>query len=261
MAILDDDDARAAVAAVVEARGVVLLGETHGVVENASVLAWFVRAFGPVRVALEWTPQAVDVLRDFAAGHPLDVAPLRPSEDGRITPQHFSILRDLSGDGLIAGFAGFAPDAFARPPDFALPPDDPSQNAWERALAERLLAARNTDTATLAAAAGSIHALLDEQPLRGPDATVVGRMFARDKSFAGQNAFRPMGWHVAQAVPTVSIRLRYGGGSFTNFGVRRFANDRTITENRFRYRDGRLTVEIKSAHAAVVPGGDDEVRR
>lgn len=129
-----EDDALLAVTSVLEDKGVVLLGETHGVAENAAILHWFVSRFGPVQVGLEWGARAGAALRDFCAGTPIDVSRLRPSSDGRITPQHFCAVRDLVQAGQVTRIAPFVPEAFVPPAE------DASQNAWERALAERLLA-------------------------------------------------------------------------------------------------------------------------
>lgn len=244
-----ENDALAEVSAVMAARGVLLLGETHGVEENAGVLAWCLRRFGPAQLGLEWQSTAGTVLQEFCDGGTVDVSRLRPSADGRITPQHFCAVRDLVREGFVTGVAAFAPEALV------LPADDPSQNSWERALADRLLALRES-AGPMVVMAGSVHTLVEPQPVRGPNVTPVGRSFAADARFEGRDVFCPMGWHVAREVPTVSVRLRYGAGSFTNFGRRVFASDHAISGNRLRRRGHELTVEVLHAGAAVVPDDD-----
>jgi len=55
---------------------------------------------------------------------------------------------------------------------------------------------------------------------------------------------------------TVSVRLRYGRGTYTNFGVKHFAVDPAVTDNRLRVRGEELTVEVLDATAATVPDDD-----
>lgn len=76
-----DDDALTEVSAVVGAGGIVLLGETHGVVENAAVLDWFVRRFGPAQLGLELNPSVAAGLWRFAHGHPVEVSEMRPDRN------------------------------------------------------------------------------------------------------------------------------------------------------------------------------------
>lgn len=232
-----EDDALADISSVLIDGGVVLLGETHGVEENAAVLHWFIRQFGPVQLGLEWGPRAGAVLREFGDGNPVDVSRLRPSADGRITPQHFCAFRVLVRSGLATNLVPFVPEAVA------FPADDPSQNSWERALADRLLALRYGAEPTIVMA-GSVHALVDPQPVRGR---------TRRRSVGASPTTRRLRpstpstrWDGTsnRAVRAVSVGIRYGKGSFTNFGTRQFRRDRAIAANRFRYRDDELTVEV-----------------
>ncbi|MGH9153795.1 MAG: hypothetical protein ACRD03_15665 [Acidimicrobiales bacterium] len=241
-----DDDALTALAAVVDAGGIVLVGETHGVAENAAVLSWIVRRLGAVQIGLEWKPSAVEALWRYVHEGSLDVSQLRPSADGRITPQHFVALRKLCEDELVVGVVPFAPVLFA------MQGDDPSQNAWERALADALLRLRHSRVG-IVAMAGLIHAVLDPQPLRGPDATPIGRMFASQPAFEKKDTFYPMGWHVAQAIPAASVRVRYGGGTYANFGKKSFFRDPAIAKSRLGYREQELCIELCTGTAAPVP--------
>ncbi len=134
-------EAIAQVSAVADTAGGVLLGETHGVVENAAVLEWFVRRFGPAQLGLEWRPSAATALWEYAKGLDLDVSRLRPSADGRITAGHLHVARQLVKDGLVTSVVVFAPDD-----EFELAGDNRSRNVWKRALAERLLASRDDRT-------------------------------------------------------------------------------------------------------------------
>ncbi|MDQ6839938.1 MAG: hypothetical protein M3137_16830, partial [Actinomycetota bacterium] len=101
-----------------------------------------------------------------------------------------------------------------------------------------------------------VHALGVVQPVRGPGATPLVKHFATDPAFEHRDVFYPMGWHLAQVASTVSVRIRYGRGTDTNFGVKRFADDPAITDNRLRFRGEELTVEVLDATAATVPGDD-----
>jgi hypothetical protein len=244
--VRSEDAAIAEVTAVVEAGGVVLVGETHGVAENAAVLDWLVRRLGPAQVALEWPAAAGAALWEHAHGRVIDVGALRPSSDGRITPHHFEVVRRLVQRCFVSGIAAFVPE------HVQLPDDDRSQNVWEGAMARRLLELREAGCPTVAMV-GSVHALLDPQPVRGPNATDVGRMFAGDPTFRDRDAFYPMGWHVAGAVSSVCILIRYGAGSFTNFGVRRFPRERAVKQEGLRHREGKLVFDVVRATAAPCP--------
>ncbi|MGH3851351.1 MAG: hypothetical protein ACRDRT_16955, partial [Pseudonocardiaceae bacterium] len=124
--------------------------------------------------------------------------------------------------------------------------------AWDSALAELLLASRD-DRTPMIVMTGSVHALVDPQPIRGTDATSIGRRFAADPAFAHHDVFYPMRWHVAQAVATVAVRLRYRAGSYSNFGVKRFAEDLAVTDGGLRGIGGMLTFDLAHAKAAAVP--------
>lgn len=159
-----EDDALTVVSTVAGAGGIVLLGETHGVVENATVLDVFVRRLGPAPLGLELNASVGAVLSDFAL-----VAP---------------------------------------------------------------------------------------QPVRGPRSTPVGRRFAADPAFKHRDTFYPMGWHLAQVASTVSVRLRYGRGTYRNFGVKHFVEDSAVTDNSLRFQDQELTVDLLDVTAATVPEDD-----
>lgn len=243
-----EDDALAEVSSVAAAGGMVLLGETHGVVENARVLDWFVRRLGPAQVGLELSASVGAFLTDFAHGRAVEVSKVPPSPDGRITAQLFCAVRGLAQAGLLRGVVAFVPEEC----DFSA---DPSQNSWERALAQRLLGLR-CHGSPVVVMAGSVHALVAPQPVRGPGATPVGKRFASDPAFKDRDTFYPMGWHLAQVTRTVSVRMRYGRGTFRNFGVKHFVRDPSVTDNRFGFRDKELTVELLDATAATIPGDE-----
>ncbi|HUZ88092.1 MAG TPA: hypothetical protein VNF26_14190 [Candidatus Baltobacterales bacterium] len=114
-----------------ERTGLLLLGEVHGVAENAAVIyALFVR-FGFRALALEWP---ADV--DLKATH--------RSEDGRVTREYFTLLRTLQAEESLEQLILF---------------DDPGDGTWggrDAAMAARLLAALQPGVPTLAVM-GNLH--------------------------------------------------------------------------------------------------------
>src|SRR6201986_2180915 len=76
--------AQAAAGRSLDSCGLLLLGEMHGVRENALVIRAVMRAFGLTSLALEWPDELAPVVRGFLAGEPLADHPLLWGGDGRL---------------------------------------------------------------------------------------------------------------------------------------------------------------------------------
>jgi hypothetical protein len=141
------------------------------------------------------------------------------TEDGRITPRYFELLDQFEHEGLLQHLTLF---------------DSVGDGTWsgrDLAMARGLLAGRRQDLTTLVVA-GNLHT--QTRPLR------YGH---------------PMGEHVAAEVPTVPTgRIRYLGGHYYNFGVKRFRQRfwHRRTRARFYFKGGEFTFEIPNAHAVGV---------
>jgi hypothetical protein len=198
--------------------GMLLLGECHGVAENASIITALAERLQIETVALEWPAELEPILQRFVDAGALEDDPLLWLGDGRVTAEHFVALRGL----MRAGFSvrlidrGFAP-----------------RRSWserDRELADAALAATTGSERTLVVA-GNAHTPTNE--------TELGT---------------PMGAWIARARPTTrTIVIQYGSGSFFNFGRHalsdRFANEPDVC---LRVEDGDLELRLPRATAATV---------
>ena len=203
-----DPAAEAALREMLDQSRLFLLGETHGVLENPDIIDTLFHRFEFSALALEWDPGTE--LR----------APFR-SLDGRVTIGHFELLQRLRRERRLARLILF---------------NAPGNGTWsgrDRAMAERLLAARQGGARTL---------------------VVAGNLHTPTRPHAHGH---PMGARVAEAVPgTATGRIRYLGGEFFNFEVRRFRRplfNRRRTA-RFYRRGEEFVYELPRAHAAQAEG-------
>lgn len=201
--------------------GFLLLGEVHGVRENALVIRSLMQAFGLTGLALEWHEDLAAAAGAFLAGGPLADHPLLWLGDGRITAGHLAVLRERAAAGLL-GLTLF---------------DGTIGAGWtwsqrDDAMARRILAAPAAETGTLVVA-GNAHT-----------PTTRTRLGV------------PLGACLAEQRPGLrEIRISYGGGSYYNIQPRRFRR-RLVPRRRqirLRQRHGRLVLDLPAAGEAVVP--------
>lgn len=198
--------------------GMLLLGECHGVAENASIITALAERLEIETVALEWPAELEPVLQRFVDGGALEDDRLLWLGDGRVTAEHFVALRALVRAGVAVRLIdpGFAP-----------------RRSWaerDRELADAALATATGSERTLVVA-GNAHTPTTE--------TELGT---------------PMGAWIARARPTTrTIVIQYGSGSLFNFGLHalpdRFANEPDV---RLRVDDGDLQLRLPRATAATV---------
>ena len=215
-----DPPARAAARRSLDSAGLLLLGEVHGVRENALLIRALMQAFELTSLALEWPEDLAPGIRAFLAGETLTDDWFMWGGDGRITAGHLAVLAERAAAGpleliMFDGVTGA----------------DWSWSQRDEAMARRLLAASPQDTRTLAVA-GNAHTPTSPSELGVP-----------------------MGARLAGQRPGVrEIRISYGGGGFWNGGPRQFERraDPPGTIQLYQ-RDGELVLDLPLATEAVVP--------
>jgi hypothetical protein len=215
--------AREAVRASLTA-GFVLLGEIHGVRENAAIMAVLIREFGIGGLALEWSTSVGEPIAAWRQGGPLPEDSRLWLGDGRVTAGHYALLQELSAMPV----ALFDVDLIWTP------------TSWS----DRDAAMAKT--------------VLELPPVAGGWLVVAGNLHtATTETDFGI----PMGLHLVQARPEVrSITIRYESGSFYNGGRGRF---RDLTAGRpprpagapatLELAGGELVLNLARAGEADVP--------
>ena len=212
--------ALAAVQRSLDSSGLLLLGEVHGVRENALLIRALMRAFGLTSLALEWPEDLAPMIQAFLAGQMLPDHPWLWGGDGRITAGHLAVLAERAAAGpleliLFSGVIG----AYW------------SWSQGDEAMARRILAASRPGARTLAVA-GNLHTPTTPIELGNP-----------------------MGARLAEQRPGVrEIQISYGAGSFWNLEPRQFAPSTDPQgEVRFYEHEGELVLDLPLATEAVVP--------
>ena len=82
-----------------DASGLLLLGEVHGVRENPLLVRALMKAFGLTSLALEWPEELTPMIRAFLASGTLADHPWLWGGDGRITAGHLAVLADRAAAG------------------------------------------------------------------------------------------------------------------------------------------------------------------
>lgn len=203
-----------------------VLGEMHGVKENADIIYTFFKTFGFRQLALEWDDKLETVIQDFLVGKPLDFDQLKDSPDGRITPGHFAVIKKLNDEGLLDSIFCF---------------DGGRSNTWNERdanMAKTILTKRQGRTLVIA---GNMHAQTE--------------MIRFDEEPGDQH---PMGELVKQAIPELPYgEIVYHSGEFSNYGTQQFSVEPgTKIPEKARFTTdavGKYTFELPVAHAAIVP--------
>lgn len=207
---------------------VFLLGETHGVKENADIIYTLFKKFGFKKLALEWDRELQAQAEKFLQTGELDFEAVKDSSDGRITAGHFALLKRLKDEGLLDALVCF--DEQTQSGEW----DDRDEN-----MAKNILA--NLIGDKMLAVAGNLHT------------KVAPVVFDEEKA-----EHHPMGEQVKKRIPAVpSGEIRYLTGQYHNYGVRDFREkpeDTELPKARFyKSDDGVYIFELPEAHAATVP--------
>ena len=203
-----------------DATGLLLLGEVHGVRENPLVIRALMVALGLTGLALEWQDELTPLIGGYLAGEPLADNITLWFGDGRITAGHLAVLRERAAAGPfdLTLFDGVV-DA------------DWSWSRRDEAMAARILASGAAGIPTLVVA-GNAHT-----PVMPIELGV------------------PMGAQLARRRPGVrEIRINYCGGYYYNLRPARFAAaGPPRSQIRLYQHDDALVLDLPSASEAIVP--------
>lgn len=184
-----DPEADAVLNASLDRSGMLLVGEIHGVSQTPRLIAALVEMLTIETVALEWPEQLAPTVNAYRCGGALDDHELLWLGDGRLTPGHLALLRNLANRDHAVGWLAFD--------SWSMPPEVPGESQWtarDHAMARRILSQTEPTSRTLVIA-GNAHTPL-----------------ARTKNGV------PMGHWLANERPRVaSLKVNYGGGTFFNF--------------------------------------------
>jgi len=199
-----------------------LLGEIHGVKENADIIYTLFKKFGFKKLALEWNTELHAHIEKFLQTGELDFEAVQNETDGRITAGHFALLKKLKDEGLLEELVCF----------------DEWSSDRDASMAENILANVSSDKTLVVA--GNLHTKFESI------VEIDGK------------THRSMGEHVKKQIPTVpSGEIQYLTGQFHNFGTKDFREKPEGVElpkaRFYKSDDGIYSFELPEAHVAVVP--------
>jgi hypothetical protein len=214
-----DPAALAAARQSLDQSGLLLLGEVHGVRQNALIARALMVALDMSGLALEWPAALANPVSGFFADGRVPEHPQLWGGDGRITAGHFALLRERFLAERLQALTLF---------------DGVNEAGWSRreaAMAERILNAQLPGSRTLVIA-GSAHTALTP--------TMLGV---------------PIGARLAELRPGVrEIRIRYGNGSYYNLSPQRFKAHWSLRRQaRLRAEGATLVLDLPRAIQARVP--------
>ncbi len=205
-----------------------LLGEMHGVKENADIIYTLFKKFGFRQLALEWRPELKEVAEHYLETGKLNTETIEGGEYGHITAGHFALLKKLKSEGLLEKFICF--DGI---------PSDGSFNERDKIMAKNILNNISDD----------------------PTLVVSGNLHSKTESFVHDNDFNeyhPMGKNIKKEIPRVpSGKIMYLQGQYYNLGIKDMANFShkvNVPEARFfKNKKGEYIFLLPKAHAGIVP--------
>lgn len=218
----------------IESNKLFILGEVHGVKENADVIYTMFKKFGFRQLALEWEPELKAVAERYLESGELDFDAIKDSPDGRITAGHFALLKKLKSEGMLEGLVCFDRGSGGH-----------GWNARDVAMSNNILD-NLSDISTLVVA-GNLHA--KTEPITFDDEP-------------GEQ--HPMGENIKKEIPDVaSGRIEYLSGQYHNYGTKEFtklSDEELPSEARFfKDEDGLYTFELVEVHAATVPNPSERI--
>lgn len=227
-----NEDACNSLVASLEKTKLLIVGEMHGVKENADVIYTLFKKFGFRQLALEWDSGLKAVVEEYLETGEIDFDTIQESPDGRITAGHFALLKKLKDEGLLEKFICF---------------DGSGEADWDvrdENMAKNILGGLS-DSSTLVVA-GNLHAKVE--PITFNDEP-------------GEH--HPMGERVRAHIPEVpSGKIEYLSGQYHNFGTQDFFEDpeQENTGPRFYLtEDGVYTFVLPQASVAIVPNPNENL--
>lgn len=203
-----------------------ILGEVHGVKENADVIYTLFKKFGFKKLALEWDEKLLAVAERFIQTGELNFEAIQESSDGRITPGHFVLLKKLKDEGLLEALICFDEEVHSG-----------EWNDRDVAMAKNILA--NVSGSRTLVVAGNLHTQVETVVIKGVD-------------------YHPMGKNLKKQVPNLpSGEIRYLRGQYHNYGTKDFPNELEDTQMQrakfYTSDEGVYVFQLPEVHAAVVP--------
>jgi len=234
LALLDlavEADALRAVRDSLDATGLVLLGEIHGILQTAGLLGELVDLLDIGLVALEWPAEVTGTVATWVATGELPDHPYLWLGDGRITAGHLRLLKQLGGRTPPVNLLLFD----ATDPRSIDPATMSTEQMWtarDHAMAEVLLSALTGSGQRCLAVAGNLHTHLTE-----------GRYG------------RPMGAWLADDLPGLrAVTVRYGPGRLYNGGSHTITSERPDMASATLHLDQQhLLLDLPAPAEAVVP--------
>lgn len=217
-----------------DSTGIFLLGEVHGVKENADIIYTLMKQLGCRGLALEWFEGLSPTIEHFLQTGELEIIePLASSSEGNITAGHFALLRKLKSEGMLEKLILFDP---------ILSPNanESGQGAELRdeGMAANLMHHLDRSIPTLIVA-GNVHTNINQT---GED----GNIKARD----------PMGFHLRKNNPSINTgMINYQSGNYFNIGVKTFEGEYSYNSQPSfnRNSSGNYVFNLPNAHPAIVP--------
>jgi hypothetical protein len=199
--------------------GLLLLGEVHGVRQNAVIARELMTALDITGLALEWPAGLASAISGFFSGGQVPDHPLLWGGDGRITAGHFALLWERFSAERLLALTLF---------------DGVNEVGWSRreaAMAERILTAQVPGVRTLVIA-GSAHTALAPTGLGIP----LGARLAEQRSGVRE------------------VQVKYGNGGYYNVSPQRFKRQWSLRRRvRLRLDGAALVLELPSPVQARVP--------
>jgi len=199
--------------------GLLLLGEVHGVRQNALIARELMTALHITGLALEWPAGLASAISGFFEDGQVPDHPLLWGGDGRITAGHFAMLWDRFSAGRLLALTLF---------------DGVNEVGWSRreaAMAERILTAQAPGVRTLVIA-GSAHTALAPTGLGIP----LGARLAERRSGVRE------------------VQVKYGNGGYYNVSPQRFKRQWSLRRrSRLRLEGAGLVLGLPSPVQARVP--------
>ncbi|HTF47065.1 MAG TPA: hypothetical protein VK735_06410 [Pseudonocardia sp.] len=224
-------DALEAVRDSLDATGLVLLGEIHGILQTAGLVAELVDLLDISLLALEWPAELTGVVATWVTDGELPDHPYLWLGDGRITAGHLHLLKQLgSRTPPVSSLLFDATD-----PGSMDPTTMSTEQMWtarDHAMAENLASALAGSGQRCLAVAGNAHTHLTE-----------GRYG------------RPMGAWLADDLPELrSITVRYGPGRIYNGGSHTINSERPdMAMARLHLDQQDLLLDLPAPAEATVP--------
>jgi hypothetical protein len=211
----------------IEKNKLFIMGETHGVKENADIIYTLFKKFGFRQLALEWEPTLKGVVDKYIESGELDFNTIKNSPDGRITAGHFILIKNLVDEGLLDKLICFDVGSGGG-----------GWNTRDMAMAKSVI----------------------DNVSGVPTLVIAGRLHTKTAPFELGDDYgtrHPMGEVVSKEFPGVcSGKISYLSGKYHNYGSKEFApsgEELTTNSKFFRNKDGLYIFELPKANIATVP--------